>query len=52
MRIEGRNLPDLGHGQAHLFGQRPQMRRALVTVRVLNQMEVLNQKVPPARTVA
>ncbi len=47
MGVEGRDLPDLRHGQAHLLRQGAQMARGEMAVRVLYQVEVLDQQVAP-----
>ena len=52
MRVEGGDLVDLGLGQAHLFGQRAQVRGGKVAVRVLNEVQKLDQQVAVARAVA
>jgi hypothetical protein len=52
MRIERGNLVDLDQGEPHLLGERREMGRAQIAVMVLDQMEMLDQQVPPARTIA
>ena len=51
MRVEGRDLIDFGLRQLHLGGERGEMRRGDVAVFVLNQMQMLDQQVAPARAV-
>ena len=52
MRVKRRHLVHLGHRQAHLMRQRREMGSREVTVGVLNQVQILDQKVPPAWTIA
>ena len=52
MRIEGRDLVDLGLRKLHLGGERREMRGGEVTVAVLDQMQMLDQQIAPARLVA
>jgi hypothetical protein len=49
MRIEGRHLVDLGQRELHLLRQRRKVRRRQVTVTVLDEMEMLDQEIAPAR---
>ena len=50
--VEGRDLVNLGLGQAHLVGERGQMRGREMAVAVLDQVQVLDQQIAPARPVA
>ena len=52
MGVEGRDLVDLGLGKAHLVGKRRQMRRRQMAVAVLDQVEMLDQEIAPARPLA
>ena len=52
MGVEGRDLVDLGLRQAHLLGERRQMRGREMAVAVLDQVQMLDQQVAPARAVA
>ena len=52
VRVERRGLVDLGHRQAHLVGQRGEVRRADAVPAVLDQVQVLDEEVAVARTVA
>ena len=52
MVVEGRDLEDLGQGQAHLVGQRGEMAVRELAVAVLDQVEVLDQQVAPPRPLA
>jgi len=47
--VEGRDLVDLGERQPHFLRQRGEMRGGEVAVLVLNQMQMLDQQVAPAR---
>ena len=49
MRIEGRNLVDLGQRELHLLRERRQVSGREIAVMVLNEMQVLDQKVALAR---
>ena len=51
MRIEGRDLIDLGQREPHLVRQRREMRRGEMPVVVLDQVQMLDQQVAPARPV-
>ena len=51
MRVEGRDLVDLGLRELHLGGERREMRGGDVAVLVLDQMQMLDQQVAPARAV-
>ena len=52
MGVEGGDLVDLGQGQPHLVGQRHEVARVQAAVPVLDQVQVLDQQVAPARPVA
>ena len=52
MGVEGRDLVDLGLGEPHLLGERGQMRGRQVAEAVLDQVQMLDQQVAPARPVA
>ena len=52
MRVEGRNLVDLGERKPHLARKRGEMRRGEVADAVLQQVEMLDQQVAAARPVA
>ncbi len=52
MRIEGRDLIDLGQRQFHLGGERGEMRGGKTAIGVLNEMQMLDQQIAPARLVA
>src|SRR5512135_469354 len=52
MRIEGRDLINLGERQPHFLGQRGKTRGREVTVAILDQMQVLNEKIAAALAVA
>ena len=52
MVVEGGDLVDLGLGQAHVFGERAQMRRRQAAMCVLDQMQELDQQVAAARACA
>ena len=52
MRVEGRDLVDLGLRELHLGGERREMRGGEMAVAVLDQMQVLDQQIAPARLVA
>ena len=49
MGIESGDFIDLGHGQLHLLGQGGEVARGEMSVTVLNQVQVLDQKVAAAR---
>ena len=51
MRIEGRDLIDFGLRKLHFGRQRRQMRARYVAVFVLDQMQMLDQKVAAARAI-
>src|SRR5450756_2667930 len=51
MRIKGRNLVDLGEREFHLQGQRREMGGGQIAVMVLDQMQMLDQQIAPARSV-
>ena len=52
MRVEGRDLVDFGEREPHLLGERREMRGGEAAVAVLDQMQVLDQKVAPALALA
>ena len=51
MGVERRHLPDLGHAQRHLLGQRAQMGGGKLAVRILDQVQELDQQIAPPRTI-
>jgi hypothetical protein len=51
MRVEGRDLVDLGLRKLHLGRKRREMRRGDVTVLVLNKMQMLDEEIAAARAV-
>ena len=52
MRVEGGDLIDLGLRQLHFSGERGHVRGRDVPVFVLNEMQMLDQQIAPARLVA
>ena len=52
MGVEGRDLVDFGERELHLLRQRREMRGGEMAVAVLDQVQVLDQQVAPARPVA
>ena len=52
MRVEGRDLVDFGLRELHLGGERREMRGGEMAVAVLDQMQMLDQQIAPARSVA
>ena len=52
MRVEGRGLEHLRESQLHLVGERREVRRGNLAVGVLDQVQMLDQQVAPARPVA
>ncbi len=52
MRIEGRGLEHLGEGELHLVGERCEMRCGNLVILVLDQVQILDQEIAPARPVA
>jgi len=52
MRVKGRRLEDLHEGEPHLVGERGKMRSGQLPVCVLNEMEMLDQQIAAARSVA
>jgi hypothetical protein len=52
VRIERRGLVDLGQREPHLFGEGHQVGGAELTVGVLDQVQVLDEQIPPAGPVA
>ena len=51
MSVEGRDFIDLGERHLHFEGERGQMRGGEMPVVVLDEMQMLDQQVPPARAV-
>ena len=51
MRVEGRDLVDLGQRHLHLGGERGEMRGGEMAVVVLDEMQMLDQQIAPARPV-
>src|SRR5262245_33578418 len=52
MRVEGRDLVHLGLRELHLGGERREMRGGEMAVSVLNEMQMLDQEIAPARRIA
>jgi hypothetical protein len=52
MRVEGRDLVHFGLRELHLGGERGEMRGGEMAVVVLDQMQMLDQQIAPARPVA
>ncbi len=52
MRIEGRGLEHFGKRQLHLVGEGCEMRRRDLVIRVLDQVQMLDQQIAPPRQVA
>ena len=52
MRVEGRDLVDLGKRELHLLRERREMRGREMAVAVLDQMQVLDEQVAPALALA
>ena len=52
MRVEGRDLVDFGLRELHLLRERREMRGREMAVAVLDEMQVLDQQIAPARPVA
>ena len=52
MGVERRDLVDLGQRELHLFRQRRHVVGRETALRILDQVEVLDQEIPPARPVA
>ena len=52
MRVESRDLIDFGQRHLHLGGERGEMRGGEMAVFVLDQMQMLDQQIAPARPVA
>jgi hypothetical protein len=51
MRVKACDFLNLGHGNAHFFGQSPQMRRGQMPMRVLDQVQKFDQKITPTRPI-
>ena len=51
MRVEGRDLVDFGERELHLLRERGEMRGGEMAVVVLDQMQMLDQQIAPARPV-
>ena len=51
MRVEGRNLIDLGERHLHFGGERREMSGRKIAVLILNQMQMLDQQIAPARPI-
>ena len=52
MRVEGRDLINLGQGEPHLGRQSSEMRGREMTVTILDEMQMLDQQIAPALAVA
>jgi len=52
MRIEGRNLVDFGERKLHLGSERREVRGGEVPMPVLDEMQMLDQEIAPARRIA
>src|SRR3546814_7277634 len=52
MIVEARDLINLRLRQAHILGERPQMRSRQTTVAILDQMQELDQQIPAPHAVA
>ena len=52
MRVEGRDLVNFGERHLHLGGERGEMRGGEMAVFILDQMQMLDQQIAPARAVA
>jgi hypothetical protein len=52
MRIEGRDLINLGQSEPHLMRQSGKMRRREMPIAVLNEMQMLDQEIAAALAVA
>ena len=52
MRVEGRGLEHLGERQLHLVGKRCEMGRGNLVILVLDQVQIFDQEIAPARPVA
>ena len=51
MRIEGRDLVNFGQRHLHFGGKRGEMGRGDVAVLILNEMQMFDQQIAPARPV-
>jgi hypothetical protein len=51
MRVEGGDFVDFGERHLHLERQRGEMRGREMAVMILNQMQMLDQQIAPARPV-
>ena len=51
MRVEGRDLVDFGEREPHLLRQRGEMGGREMAVAILDQVQMFDQQIAPARTV-
>ena len=52
MRVEGRSLEHLGKAELHLVGKCSKMRRRDLAILVLDQVQMFDQEIAAARTIA
>src|SRR5207249_1085529 len=52
MGVEGRNLVDLGERELHLLRERGEMGGREMAVAILNEVQMLDQEIAPARAIA
>ena len=52
MGVEGRNLVDLGQGKLHLLCKRGEVSGRKMPVAILDQVQVLDEQIAPARPLA
>ena len=52
MGVEGRDLPDLRHGEPHFFRQRRQVPRGEMPEAALEPVQIFDQELAPARCIA